>query len=197
MRRCSASNLPSRHRPIVEERCELCALPVASEHLHLFDRKHRTIVCACDACGTLFGLIDVETYRRIHPSVRRLSHITMDDASWSSLGVPVGLAFLSRTTSGEVLAAYPGPAGATMAGVNRDAWNSVVARHPDLQDLEPDVEAWLVNRIAAEPLQYRVSIDHCYRLAGLVRSRWTGIGGGPPVAEAIAQFFQALDGLAA
>jgi len=181
----------------VEERCDLCALPLASEHLHLFDRQRRTIVCACDACGTLFGLIDATTYARIHPSVQRLSHVTLDDAAWSSLGVPVGLAFLSRTASGDVLAAYPGPAGATTAGVDRAAWDAVVTRHHELADLEPDVEAWLVNRISAEPRQYRVSIDHCYRLAGLVRSRWTGIGGGPPVAEAIAEFFHTLDEYAA
>jgi Family of unknown function (DUF5947) len=177
----------------VEERCELCGLPLANEHAHLFERERRTIVCACDACGTLFGLIDAATYRRINPAVRRLSHVTLDDAAWSSLGVPVGLAFLSRTASGDIVAAYPGPAGATLAGVDRAAWESVVARHRELADLEPDVEAWLVNRIDAEPRQYRVSIDHCYRLAGLVRSRWTGIGGGPPVAEAITAFFHMLD----
>jgi hypothetical protein len=180
----------------VEERCELCALPVATEHPHLFERERRTILCTCDACATLFDMLDAQRYRRIRPSVRRLL-LSIDDAAWSALGVPVGLAFLSRLANGDVVAAYPGPAGATVAPVSREAWDAVVARHAELEDLEPDVEAWLVNRIAAEPLQYRVSIDHCYRLAGLVRSRWTGIGGGPPVATAIAEFFQTLDEQAA
>lgn len=178
---------------MTDERCELCSLPLASEHPHLFQRDARMIVCACDACAMLFDTLDGERYRRIRPSVRRLPDLQIDDAAWASLGVPVGLAFLSRAASGDVLAAYPGPAGATLAVVNRDAWSSVVARHPVLQDLEPDVDALLVNRIGAEPVQYRVSIDHCFRLAGLVRTRWTGIGGGPAVAIAITDFFNDLE----
>jgi hypothetical protein len=179
-----------------DERCELCALPLASEHPHLFERDQRTIVCTCDACAMLFGMIDSQRYRRIRPSVRRVA-VSIDDGAWSALGVPVGLAFLCRVSNGDVLAAYPGPAGAAVAMVDRDAWESVVARHPALQNLEPDIEAWLVNRIAGEPVQYRVSIDHCYRLAGLVRSRWRGIGGGPAVAEAIVEFFRRLEEQAA
>ena len=178
-------------------RCELCALPLASEHGHLLERNRRSIVCACESCATLFGMIESLRYSRIHPLVRRLDGLMLDDASWSALGVPVGLAFLSPTASGEVIAAYPGPAGATSARVSREAWEAVATRHPALAELRPDVEAWLVNRMPAEPLHYRVSIDHCYRLAGLVRSRWRGVGGGPEVAEAIAEFFQSLEDQAA
>jgi hypothetical protein len=178
-------------------RCELCALPLASKHPHLFERTRRTIVCACDPCATLFGMIDSRGYSRIHPMVRRLEGLAVDDAAWSALGVPVGLAFLSRSAGGEVIAAFPGPAGATTALVNPEAWNAIAARHPGLEDLQPDVEAWLVNRMSAEPLHYRVSIDHCYRLAGLVRSRWSGVGGGPQVAEAITEFFRTLEDQAA
>jgi hypothetical protein len=174
----------------------LCALPLADEHPHLLDRDPHGIVCACDACATLFELIEVQRYRRIRPAVRRLAGV-IDDATWSALGVPVGLAFLSLVPGGEVMAAYPGPAGATVAAVDRAAWNVLVERHPGLQNLEPEIEAWLVNRMASEPLQYRVSIDYCYRLAGLVRSRWSGVGGGQAVAQSISEFFRMLDERAA
>src|SRR5688572_3111434 len=123
------------------EHCELCALPVVAAHPHLFDRERRTIVCACDACATLFDLIDTRRYRRIRSSVRRLTGMAIDEAAWSALGVPVGLAFLAPASNGDVIAAYPGPAGTTVAHVDRDAWHAVVAQHPVLQDLEPDVEA--------------------------------------------------------
>ncbi|MFN2571462.1 MAG: DUF5947 family protein [Gemmatimonadales bacterium] len=179
------------------ERCELCALPLDDEHPHLFDRERHTIVCACHACATLFDMIDAARYRRIRTSVRRLDEITLDDASWSALGVPVGLAFLIPQSSGDIYAAYPGPAGPTTAIVDRAAWDAVTAGHPALRDLEPDVEAWLVNRLRDAPVHYRVSIDHCYRLAGMVRSRWKGIGGGPEVAAGIAEFFQTLEADAA
>lgn len=181
----------------MDERCELCALPLRDDHPHLLERERRAIVCACDACATLFAMLDAQRYRRIRPSVRRLSAMMIDDAAWSALGVPVGLAFLTPISSGAVLAAYPGPAGATTAVVDPAAWHAVVAAHPPLADLEHDVEAWLVNRMPAEPLHYRVSIDHCYRLAGLVRSRWNGVGGGPDVAVAITDFFRTLEDQAA
>lgn len=181
----------------VVERCELCALPLAPEHPHLFERAHRTLVCACDSCATLFGLTEAGEYRRIRPFVLRLPAPALDDASWSALGVPVGLAFLTPLSSGAVIAAYPGPGGATAATVDRAVWDELLSRLPALRALEPDVEAWLVNRLAPEAKSYRVSIDHCYRLAGVVRSRWRGVGGGGAVAGAIVEFFERLEELAA
>jgi Family of unknown function (DUF5947) len=181
----------------MDERCELCALPLADEHAHLFERERRTIVCACAACAMLFSTIEAARYGRIRPSVRRFAGLVIDDATWSALGIPVGLAFLTRTASGDVLAAYPGPGGGTTSMVDRDAWSAVVTRYPALNELEPDLEAWLINRLAAEPQHYRVSVDHCYRLAGLMRSRWKGISGGPDVAAAIVEFFRTMEEQAA
>lgn len=174
------------------ERCELCALPIGHDHAHLLDLGQQTITCACEACATLFDVIDGGRYRRIRPSVRRLFNVEVGSADWASLGIPVGLAFVTCTSAGHVLAGYPGPAGATLATVDRPAWEAVAARYPALQQLAPDVEAWLVNRTGAELMQYCVSIDHCYRLAGLIRTRWRGLGGGPDVSAAIADFFRAL-----
>lgn len=179
------------------ERCDLCALPIASEHPHLFDRERRSITCACHPCATLFEVIEGRRYRRIQPAVRRLAGMTLDDAAWTSLGIPVGLAYLAPLSNGDIVAACPGPAGPATSRVDPAAWSAVVAQQPGLSNLEPDVEAWLVNRIGPESRYYRVSIDHCYRLAGLVRSRWNGVGGGPAVAATIAEFFQALERQAA
>lgn len=179
------------------ERCELCALPLAPEHPHLFASESRQMVCACEACAMLFALIDARSFRRVRAQVRRLSGIPIADGEWAALGIPVGLAFVSPWSDGSVVAGYPGPAGATLATVDRAAWDNLSARHPGLRDLEPDVEAWLVNRTGAVVRQYRVSIDHCYRLAGLVRSRWSGVAGGPRVTATIDEFFRALDEQAA
>lgn len=178
------------------ERCELCALPLADAHPHLWSRERRSIVCACDACATLFGLTDAGDYRRIRPLVRRLP-VALDDAAWKALGVPVGLAFLTLLPDGAVVAAYPGPAGAAVATVDPAAWAALVTAAPALASLEPEIEAWLVNRLGPEPRTYRVSIDHCFRLAGVVRTRWRGVGGGPEVASTITDFFQRLDEQAA
>jgi hypothetical protein len=63
-----------------------------------------------------------------------------------------------------------------------------------LRRLQPDVEALLVNRLAAEPEYYIVGIDRCYALVGLVRTHWKGMSGGPEVWKEIGSFFTGLKG---
>jgi hypothetical protein len=58
------------------------------------------------------------------------------------------MAFLFHSTpERRPVALYPGPAGATESLLSLDAWEQLVASNPALADLEPDVEALLVNRI--------------------------------------------------
>ena len=126
----------------------------------------------------------------------------MNEASWRALGVPVGLAFFVRAAATEtgtatVTAAYPGPGGAVQSQVDPAAWEALLRDNPALRDLEPDVEAWLVDRRQAPPASWRLSIDHCYRLTGLVRSHWRGISGGDEVLEEVRRFFGSLPGAAA
>jgi len=58
--------------------------------------------------------------------------------------------------------------------------------------LEPDVEALLVNRVNGARDFYRVSIDECYKLVGLIRLNWRGLSGGTEVWAEIARFFVRL-----
>ncbi len=82
----------------------------------------------------------------------------------------------SSVTDG-VVAFYPSPAGATESELDLDAWEALVARNPVLEQLEPDAEALVVNRLS-EPHQYAIApIDDCYALVGLIKSRWEGISG--------------------
>ena len=57
--------------------------------------------------------------------------------------------------------------------------------------LEPDVEALLVNRIGEARECYRVGIDECYKLVGLIRTHWRGLSGGQAVWDEIGRFFAA------
>ena len=47
-----------------------------------------------------------------------------------------------------------------------------------LAELEPDVEALLVNRMKGERAYYRAPIDECFKLVGLIRMHWRGLSGG-------------------
>jgi hypothetical protein len=52
------------------------------------------------------------------------------------------------------------------------------------------VEALLVNRARGTRQHFLVPIDDCYRLAGLIRTRWRGLSGGEEVWKEIDRFFE-------
>jgi hypothetical protein len=98
--------------------------------------------------------------------------------------------------NGEIVALYPSPAGATECELDLKAWGRVCAVNPVLDRLEPDAEALIVNRLADPPQHAIVPIDECYRLVGLVKSRWEGISGGRAIDSAVEEFFESLRGKA-
>jgi hypothetical protein len=63
-----------------------------------------------------------------------------------------------------------------------------------ITELQPDIEALLVNRIGGANDGYLVSIDECYRLVGVIRLGWHGFSGGDEVWGEIARFFAGLKG---
>ncbi len=105
--------------------------------------------------------------------------------------------FYYSSHSQKMLAMYPSPAGATESLLSLESWNEISQENPELQKMEPDVEALLVNRIGhsrgftgAE--YYVVPIDQCFRLVGLIRSSWHGFSGGTEVWQKIGAFFTEL-----
>jgi hypothetical protein len=175
------------------ERCELCSADLPDQHEHLLDVAGRRVQCACQACAILFDGQAVKRYRRIPRRCDYLAGFELSDAAWHSLGVPIHLAFfVNSTPAGGVVAVYPSPAGATESSVPPGAWQSLTADNPVLEELLPDVEALLVNRVGTAREHYRVGIDECYRLAGLIRVHWQGFSGGAALWDEIARFFAGL-----
>jgi hypothetical protein len=176
------------------EHCDLCDAELAEGHAHLLEPSSRRLVCACDACAILFDT-PAAKYRRVPRRVQLLADFRLPEGAWAALNLPINLAFfLHSTTAGRVLSLYPSPAGATEALVPREAWQALVEDNPVLCEMRPDVEALLVNRIGQAREHYRVGIDHCYELVGLLRAHWRGLSGGPAVWEAINRFFAGLRG---
>jgi Family of unknown function (DUF5947) len=178
------------------EVCELCAAPLLTNHQHLLELDKRRVTCACDACAILFGSDNTrQHYRRIPRDIRRLHDFAMDDQEWSSLLIPIDLAFfVFDSAKGKVVANYPSPAGAMESTLDLEYWRSIVERNPTLKKFEPDVEALLINRTGAPPQYYRVPIDYCFRLVGIIRLHWHGISGGSEVWKKIEEFFLELNG---
>ena len=50
----------------------------------------------------------------------------------------------------------------------------------------------LVNRLGELPEHYRVGVDLCYELVGVVRMHWRGLSGGTAVWAEIGKFFARL-----
>ena len=130
--------------------------------------------------------------------IRYLADFRMTDSQWDGLMMPINMAFSFKSTPQErVIALYPSPAGATESLLSFDTWEEIEIENPVLFEMEADVEALLVNRIGhargfAEPEHYMVPIDECFKLVGLIRSRWSELSGGTEAWRDIGQFFTDL-----
>ena len=175
------------------ERCGLCGALLDDEHSHVLELATRRLACACVPCALLFSSPEATRFRRVPQSVRALLDFRLSEEAWEALQLPINLAFFMFSTSaGRVIALYPSPAGATEAIVDLEAWTALTDQNPVLRELQPDVEGLLVNRVGEAPVYYRVGIDECYRLAGLIRMHWRGFSGGEKVWVEIARYFDGL-----
>lgn len=173
------------------ERCDLCGTTLPEDHRHLLQLEERRIDCTCEVCFAMRSG-DAE-YRPTGTRVVWLEDFVLSEDLWASFQIPIGLAFILRSSGMErVVALYPSPAGATECELYLESWNQLVETNPILGGLERDGEALVVNRLA-DPPQYAIApIDDCYKLVGIIKSSWEGISGGPDLQKAIAGFFEGL-----
>ncbi|HZV35617.1 MAG TPA: DUF5947 family protein [Verrucomicrobiae bacterium] len=178
---------------IAQEHCELCSLPLANEHRHLLEMAGRKVICACDACAMRFEGVIGGKFKLIPRRPRALPNFQLADEQWESLALPINLAFLLKhSPEGKIGAYYPSPAGATSSLLSLTTWEALVAENPVLDQMEPDVEALLVNRVGSARDYFLAPIDVCYELVGLIRVHWRGLSGGDEVWEHISAFFKKL-----
>ncbi len=185
-------------RPSSGEFCEMCHKDLAANHQHLLEPASRKLLCACDACAILFSSQGQTKCKRVPRRIRFLADFRITDSQWGGLMLPINMAFFFKSTPlGRVIALYPSPAGATESLLSFDTWDEIELENPVLLEMEPDVEALLVNRIGhsrgfSDPEYYLVPIDECFKLVGLIRIRWQGLSGGTEVWREIGQFFADL-----
>ena len=181
--------------PQEEERCELCGEAIDARHRHVLDLVKRELLCACRACTILFdrGAAGGGHYRLVPDRSRLIVDFDLDELQWQAFGIPVDMAFFFRNSALERVAAfYPSPVGATESLLSLEAWEDLEARNPVLGTMEPDVEALLVNRAKGAREHWLVPVDACYRLVGLIRTRWKGLAGGDDVWLELGTFFEEL-----
>ena len=180
------------------ERCELCGVELGAHHPHLVEPGARKLHCACRACALLFCEQNSARFKRVPDRVRCLEDFHLTDAQWDGLRVPISMAFFFESSAdGRVVAMYPSPAGATESLLHLDTWQDLMAENPQLRNMEPDVEALLVNRLGTSrgfstPQYYLLPIDECYKLVWLIRAHWRGFSGGTEVWKQMETFFADL-----
>ncbi len=184
---------PPSNRPPADSgpRCELCPLSLAEDHKHLLDLEERRIICVCPTCWSIRS--GDARYRPTGSRTLWLEPFELSDELWASFQIPIGLAFFLRSTStGGIVALYPSPAGATESELDLVAWDRLVAANPMLEDLDPDAEALIVNRLATPHAHAIAPLDDCYRLVGIIKSTWEGISGGAAMEAAVQRYFDGL-----
>ncbi len=177
------------------EHCELCGEALASRHHHLLDLASHTIICACDACSILFNKDGAggRKYCLVPRRIQALPDFHMTDDQWDDLMIPVNMVYIYHGTASESARAfYPSPAGAMESLLSLEYWEVLVSSNPILREMEPDVEALLINRTQDRQEYFIVPIDTCYQLVGAIRISWKGLSGGEDVWKAIAEFFTNL-----
>ena len=174
-----------------QERCDLCRNDIPADHRHLLQLEERAIVCVCEPCWAMRS--GDPGFRPSGSRAVWLDELAFPDELWSALSIPIGLAFLFRSSAtASVVALYPSPAGATESELDLHGWGELVALNPFLAELEADAEALVVNRLANPPQYAIVPIDRCYMLVGMIRAGWEGISGGDSVEKAVTSFFDGL-----
>lgn len=182
----------ARPRPAVE-RCDLCGAELTPYHPHLLDKNSRQIACSCDACAILFCGQQTAKFIRIPRRVLLLDGFSFTDAQWDAMMLPINLAFLLRRLDGSTAAMYPSPAGVMESLIKLPPWDALFTAGTHLSSVEPEVEALLINRIGDRAAHFIVPIDGCYRLVGLIRTKWRGLSGGAEAGKSIADFFADLE----
>jgi Family of unknown function (DUF5947) len=178
----------------VQERCELCGVGLSTNHRHILEIASSRIVCACDPCAFRFQDVVGSRFKLIPNDIWRLPELSVSDAEWENLALPIDLAFFFRSTpENKMKALYPGPAGATESLLPLAAWKSVAKRNSRLDTICPDVEAFLVNRVRTRRDYYIVPIDVCFELVGLIRIHWRGLSGGDALWQEVERFFARLN----
>jgi hypothetical protein len=191
----------TRPGPADEERCEMCAAPIAEPHQHVVDLAGRGLMCTCRPCYLLFTADGAELrYRAVPDRYLSFAGTVLDARQWDELEIPVGLAFFfANSELGRTVAFYPGPAGATESELPLGAWDRVVDAQPVLRTLAPDVEALIVRMPGrtpgdGAPAAFLVPIDRCYELVGALRLVWRGFDGGQEARALLDGFFEELAG---
>lgn len=179
--------------PEVEvEKCSFCGRRLAEDHRHLVDLSVMKFMCTCEMC--MITMPAKGNYKPLPQRYLQLEDFNLPDELWAYFLIPVNMAFFVMSTVRQgTVAYYPAPTGATESKLKMEPWQELQLLNPILNDLTPDLEAFLINRLEDSNQYFIVPVDICYKLIGMIRIAWKGIFGGTEVNKVINNFFKELN----
>lgn len=175
-----------------KEHCNFCNAELPADHRHLVDINAMRFMCTCDMCMIMQAVKG--NYKPLPQRSLELTDFKLSDELWSDFLIPVNMAFfVIKTNQSGAVAFYPAPTGATESKLKMEPWTEMQQLNPLLNDIVPDLEALLINRLDSTNKYFIVPIDSCYKLIGMIRTSWKGIHGGSEVTDIINKFFVELE----
>ncbi|MEP7252457.1 MAG: DUF5947 family protein [Ginsengibacter sp.] len=175
-----------------KEHCNFCNAELPADHRHLVDINAMRFMCTCDMCMIMQAVKG--NYKPLPQRSLELTDFKLSDELWSDFLIPVNMAFfVMKTNQSGAVAFYPAPTGATESKLKMEPWTEMQQLNPLLNDIVPDLEALLINRLDSTNKYFIVPIDSCYKLIGMIRTSWKGIHGGSEVTDIINKFFVELE----
>lgn len=174
------------------EKCSFCGRRLPEDHRHLVDLSVMKFMCTCEMC--MITMPAKGNYKPLPQRYLRLEDFNLPDELWADFLIPVNMAFFVMSTLRQgTVAYYPAPTGATESKLKMEPWQELKLLNPILNDLNPDLEALLINRLEDSNQYFIVPVDSCYKLIGMIRIAWKGIFGGTEVNQVINNFFKELN----
>ncbi len=172
-------------------RCDFCSKPIPADHKHFADLENMKFICTCELCAVLQA--ESGEYHQVPERYQYLRNFDLPERIWLGFRIPVNMAFIvHNSVRKKPVAYYPSPAGATESELRLESWDALTQKNPVLNDMDDDLEGFMVNRLDEPHEHFIVPIDSCYKLIGLIRTTWQGLHGGEEMRSSVREFFDEL-----
>jgi hypothetical protein len=172
-------------------RCYFCSKPIPADHKHFADLENMKFMCTCELCAVLQA--ESGTYHQVPERYKYLKGFDLPGRIWLGFRIPVNMAFIVYNSARQKpVAYYPSPAGATESELRLESWDVLTQKNPVLNDMDDDLEGFMINRLDEPHEHFIMPIDCCYKLIGLIRTTWQGLNGGEEMRSSVRTFFDEL-----
>ncbi|HEX4342654.1 MAG TPA: DUF5947 family protein [Verrucomicrobiae bacterium] len=148
--------------------CIFCSAALDSPPIHVFEVATRKLAAACHHCATEVAHVAGGPFKAIPHETRPLLDFHLPQILWDKFELPAHKTFVFYSTAtAKMMAVTPTTDGLIESTVCRDQWKAVIEANPVLEDMRPDVEAFLILETGETREYFIAPIDVCYSLVNI------------------------------